>query len=382
MNLAFLTSEYPHPKIKYSAGIGTSIKNLATELVVQGMQVAIFVYSQDKSELLVDNGIIIHKIKHIRYSVLGWYLYRKHIQNYINKIIVKEKIDLVEAPDWTGITAFMYLKCPVVIRLHGSDTYFCNLENRKQKFKNYLFEKIALKSTDTIVSVSEFAATKTKEIFKIKADIKVIPNGIDLEKFKNNEPESFESNTLLYFGTLIRKKGILELAKIFNELIKLNKNIKLYLIGNDAPDVQTNSKSTYYLFQNELSAEAKLQANYLGAVNHKLLIDYIKKLNLCLFPSLAETFGMVTIEAMALQKTVVASDFGWNNGIIKNGLNGYLINPKNHKKIAKQINNLLKNKKQVLKVGKQARLKVEKYFDIKKITKKNTEFYKSILKSK
>ncbi len=380
MNIAFLTSEYPHPKIKYSAGISTSIKNLATELVKRGQQVTIFVYSQDKNEIFVDNGVSVHKIKHIKYFVLGWYLYRKQIQNYINKITVKEKIELIEAPDWTGITAFMHFNCSVVIRLHGSDAYFCNLEGRKQKFKNYLFEKIALKSADAMVSVSDFTAIKTKEIFKIKSNISIISNGIDLKKFKNDNTELFETNTLLYFGTIIRKKGILELAKIFNELINLNKKVNLYLIGNDVPDIQTNSKSTYYLFQNELSAEAKLQANYLGAVNHKSLINYIKKSNLCLLPSLAETFGMVTIEAMALQKTVITSDFGWNKEIIENGLDGILVNPKNHKKIAKQINYLLKNKTEVLKIGKCARIKVENCFNIENIAKQNIKFYQSILK--
>ena len=133
MQIAFLTSEYPHPKIAQSAGLGTSIKNLATELTKLKHRVYVFVYSQGSTEIFDDNGISVHKIAFKKYSLMGWYFYRKYIQNYINKTIQKENIDLLEAPDWTGITAFMKISCPLVVRLHGSDAYFCHLENRKQK---------------------------------------------------------------------------------------------------------------------------------------------------------------------------------------------------------------------------------------------------------
>jgi len=66
-------------------------------------------------------------------------------------------------PDWTGISAFMNLKCPIVIKCHGSDTYFCALEKRKQKFKNYFLEKKALKSADYILSVSKKKKSWKKE---------------------------------------------------------------------------------------------------------------------------------------------------------------------------------------------------------------------------
>jgi len=381
MHIAFLTSEYPHPKIKYSAGIGTSIKNLATELVNQGEKVTIFVYSQDKSELFEDNGITIHKIKHIKYSFLGWYLYRKYLQNYINKIIVKEKIELIEAPDWTGITAFMNLNCPIVIRLHGSDAYFCNLEGRKQKFKNYIFEKIALKSTDVIIGVSEFAAIKTKEIFNIKCDIRIIPNGIDLENFKNNNAELFELNTLLYFGTIIRKKGILELAYIFNEIIQINPKVKLTLLGKDVKDYFGN-KSTLELFMNKLSSKAKKNVFYISEVSYNEVKNYISKAAVIVLPSFAEAFPMTWLEAMAMGKAMVTSNIGWATELMIDGKTGFTVNPKNHKLYAKKIMELLNDEKLNFTFGINAKKQILSNFTQKIITKKDIEFYKSILEIK
>ena len=71
MYIAFLTPEYPHPKIQHSAGIGTSIYNLATELVKQNYQVTVFIYSQDIDEVFKDNGVTIQKIAHKKLEMIN-----------------------------------------------------------------------------------------------------------------------------------------------------------------------------------------------------------------------------------------------------------------------------------------------------------------------
>ena len=113
--------------------------------------------------------------------------------------------------------------------MNGSDAYFCALESRKQKFKNRFFENSALRSADVLVSVSRFTAEKTREIFRLKDNIEVIPNSIETDKFSGAEEVAIK-NRVLYFGTLIRKKGVLELAEIFNEVIYGNSEAELFLI--------------------------------------------------------------------------------------------------------------------------------------------------------
>jgi hypothetical protein len=63
----------------------------------------------------------------------------------INNLYRSKEID--EAPDWTGITSLFRLKMPIVIRLNGSDTYFCNLDNRPVKWSNKFHEKRALQKS-------------------------------------------------------------------------------------------------------------------------------------------------------------------------------------------------------------------------------------------
>ncbi len=380
LHIGFITPEYAHPKVTKAAGIGTSIKNLAKALVKTGVSVTVFVYHQTEDITLNDEGVTLHLIRSKKYKFFGWYRYRKHIERYVSKTCVQTGINVLEAPDWTGITAFMSFKVPLVLRLHGTDAYFCELEGRPQKAKNFFFEKKALKVADAYASPSQFTADRTQKLFGLdQRKLCVIPNGVIVENFQNDTPETFEENTILYFGTLIRKKGLFHLAKIFNHVIEKNPNARLILMGSDASDISTGAKSTWQLLQTEFSSEARQQVHYLGKVQYEEIQQQIRKAQVCVFPSLAETFGMVTIEAMALQKAVVNTNIGWANDLIEDGVSGYLIAPDDHEEYANQIAKLLTNKGECVEVGKEALKYVEQHFDMTKIALRNIEFYKELI---
>ncbi|TGV04431.1 glycosyltransferase family 4 protein [Flavivirga rizhaonensis] len=380
MKVGYITSEYPHPKVKQAAGIATSIKNLSIALVKKGVEVVVFVYGQNNSEIIYDEGVEIHLIKKETYRVFAWYYYRKHIQNYVNKIAEKKNIDILEAADWTGISAFMNLRVPLVIRFHGSDAYFCKLENRKQKFKNFMFEKMALHKAKAYIAPTTYAGIETAKIFGLnKNKIKTIHYGLQLENFENNTPKVYYRNTILYIGTIIRKKGVLELAEIFNKVLKQNSEARLILIGNDASDIKTGEKSTYKLMEQILSKEAKKRVDYLGKIPYSKVKQYIKNAHVCTFPSFAETLGMVTIESMAMQKPVVNTSIGWGQELIDDSVNGYLVHPTEIDEYANRLLELLNDEDLCLKIGNAAREKVEILFDIEKNANINIEYYKSII---
>lgn len=219
MKIAFLTPEFPHPKTGSSGGIGTSIFNLSNGLVQLENQVTILIYGQDKDEIFEENGIVYYRIKNKIVKGFSTYFTQKKIQNVVNNLYKNKQIDVLEVPDWTGNSAFINAKCPVVMRLNGSDTYFCHLDNRPVKWKNKFLEKRAFKKADKIISVSQFTAEMTNKLFKLNKPFDVIPNAVETSKFESDESEN-DGNTILYFGTLIRKKGLLELPYIFNEVHK------------------------------------------------------------------------------------------------------------------------------------------------------------------
>lgn len=380
MHIAFLTPEYPHERVQYAAGIGTSIKNLVGALVSKGVVVTVFVYGQEEDAVFQEDDVYIHLIKKQKYIMLGWYLHRKYLQNYLNKYIVSDGIDLIEAPDWTGITAFMNLKTPLLIRFHGSDTYFCYLEQRKQKLKNYWFEKLAIKNAQAFIAPTRFAGDLSKKLFGIKnKKIETIHYGLELSQFININSSVYEKGLILYIGTIIRKKGVFELPVIFNNVRKKYPNARLVLIGSDSYDIQTKSKSTWELVKQQFEEDDLRNVSYLSKIPYQEVQEYIKKAHVCVFPTFAETLGMVTIESMALQKPVVNSNIGWAQELIVDGESGYLVHPKQHSEFANKIVGLLQDENLFNNIGNAARMRVETVFDIEKTVKQNVDFYKSII---
>ncbi len=382
IKIAFLTPEYPHVRTGTSGGIGTSIKNLAIGLTDLGCEVRVLVYSQMADNVFMDNGITIQQIKNQKFKGLSWFLTRKKIENIINNLYVSNIIDVVEVCDWTGITSFIKpKKCPVVIKLNGSDTYFCDLENRKSKWINRFHEKRAIANADFHVSVSAFTAKETNRIFSQKFVYKIIPNGLNVDDFqsKNNLILKSKNANILYFGSIIRKKGLLELPFIFNELINLNPNVALVLIGKDVPDIATGNSSTWEMMQLLFTDIARAQVDYSGALTYNDMKNAIQNADVCVFPSFIEAFPVSWLEAMAIGITIVASNIGWASEMIENGKEGFLVHPKNHVEFASKINEVLNDKSKSESLVLNAKTKIRNSFDTKIIAQKNLDFYNAIV---
>ena len=377
MKIAFISPEYPHKNLKPSAGLGASIKNQASSLAKAGHTITVFVVFQNEEKIFSDDGVKVISISRKGYKFLGWYLERKRIQKRVQREIQDSNIEILEAPDWTGVTAFMKFSIPLIIRLHGSDTYFCNLEGRKQKRKNYFFEKTALIQADKIVSVSTFTGNLTKQLFHLKCEIETIYNGIDIETFKPIDTEII-TGQVLYFGTIIRKKGVLELASIFNKVVEDYEDANLLLIGKDVKDALEN-KSTLDLFFERLTEKAKSKVRHLQEVPYKEIKTHIAKAQIVVLPSFAEAFPMTWLETLAMKKALIASNIGWATELMEDGKTGYIVNPINHEEFSNKMITLLKDEEKNKRFGANGRAHVISNFSTSVILEKNINLYKSLL---
>ena len=378
MNIAFITPEYPIASFQGNiGGIGTFTKNLAEQLVNNNCKVTVFIYSQSKDEIRVKNGVEIHLVQKKMIKGITWYSNRKYFNKYVNKVILKNNIQIIEAPEWTGFTAFMKFHCPLVIRLHGSDTYFCDLEKRKVKFKNKFFEKKALLGATKIIGVSNFVSQRTQELFRLKKEIPTIYNAINTLKFTPNH-QNIKPKSLLYFGTIVRKKGVLEIAKMFTQLVEQDNEVTLTLLGKDNIDIFTGT-STLRMMNELLSEKAKQKTTYIKAVPYEEVLQYIAQAAIVLLPSFAEAFPMTWLEAMAMEKKLVTSNIGWANELMIDGETGFMIYPKNTEDFVKRVKNLLDDNAELNKIGLYARLHIQKNFNQKESVLKNMYFYKKMI---
>ena len=379
MKIGFLTPEYPHEKTGNSGGLGTSIKNLAHALTAMGHEVLILVYGQQKDAIFLDHKVEVHQIKNIKFKGLSWFFTRKKIEKIINSLYEKKKIEIVEATDWTGITSFIQpKKCPIVIKLNGSDTYFCHLDQRPVKWFNKFHEKRALKKADAHVSVSDYTAKMTNQVFNQNHHFTIIPNGIDMRLFEKSMDLN-EKNIILYFGTLIRKKVLLELPHAFNIIQEKNPNAQLVLVGNDASDIISGNASTWQMMQELFTPSALEKVTYFGPVAYSEVRKQIQKATVCVFPTFAEALPVSWLEAMAMEKAIVASNIGWGNEIVENGVSGFLAHPSDHQEYADRILQLLADSSLRATMEQNAKLRISSHFEIHLIANQNVAFYEKIV---
>jgi len=189
-----------------------------------------------------------------------------------------------------------------------------------------------------------------------KLDIRVLPLGIDIEKFKPIKTK--KGNNLLYVGRISRLKQ-LEIA--IEAVAKLVENkiddARLIIIG---PKSDTN----YFKELKELIIKLNIEKNVIfkGVITHDKLISFYQNADILLLPSAHESFGMVMIESMACGTPVTAlKGAGGPDEIIKDTVDGLLSTPQNY---ALAILNYFKNKEQQLVISKNARTKVLEEYSI------------------
>ena len=127
--------------------------------------------------------------------------------------------------------------------------------------------------------------------------------------------------------------------------------------------------------------QAKLnnRVHVIGYVPDGKMIGYYQNCQLFVLPSLFEPFGMTTQEAMACGKPVICSKFGGIRTVIKNNINGILVDPSDPKLFAEAMEKVLTDDSFRSNLGKQAHYTVINEFSWEAIAKRFLDFYENYL---
>jgi len=346
LKVTIITPVFPYPKRGFYPGIERHVEGLCKGFNKIGHKVTILTtfWNGGISHHTI-NDIEIYRFRDLR-SILGKFgklsgLFELDFLTFSLNVTLNRKLldtDLL----LINIPLFPFL------RLINGDFVSFGLVHHVQpivKFTDalsYPFGNIYMKLTkpNYWVAPSKFSAEQFIKLLKIpKEKLKVIPEGVDLEKFNINVNASDINEKLgnerkiLFVGGLVPNKGVHFLIKSF-ALVKSSINdVKLIIVG-DGP-------LKYYLINLTKRLNLEKDVIFTGFVDDEDLPKYYASCDIFASASVLEGFGLIFLEAMALGKPIVAFNLASIPEVVGNA--GILVNEINHEKFANAVIQLLRD---------------------------------------
>ena len=168
---------------------------------------------------------------------------------------------------------------------------------------------------------------------------KVIPNGVDAERFRRSVPLArWQDGTrnILFVGRFEPRKGLLDLLKAYRILRKTGCQCRLLVVGGGP---QEREARRYVATRRLIGVE------FLGRVSDDEKAQLFRTADVYVSPATGgESFGIVLLEAMAAGAPIVASDIHGYKGVIRRGREGLLVPPREPKQVAASIARILRDK--------------------------------------
>lgn len=253
----------------------------------------------------------------------------------------------------------------------------------RQKITGELFKPILnrfLKRADCIIATSPNLIEDSSILKNYRNKCRIIPLGIDIEKFKNRGGEKeiqsirdkYGRKIVLFVGRLIYYKGLEYLIRAAPEV-----NAHFILIGEGPLEKILKQKVS------SLNVEKKI--TFLKSMDEDELILYYYACDLFVLPSIAksEAFGLVQLESMACGKPVVSTNLPTGVPFVNlHKHTGLIVPPEDSKALARAINTLLENQSLRREYGENARKRVEEEFTKEKMIERTLKLYDELMRTK
>ena len=199
-----------------------------------------------------------------------------------------------------------------------------------------------IRLADVLTILSDSYAKTSKVLQGVRGKLKRVPGGVDLREFSptsNHEHKQTPPPTILFVGKIIHYKGVEYLIDAMPTVLARVPNAKLVLSG------RSNSQRYTRMIANRI-AESPARDAILWEdewIDRPALIQRLRECTVLVLPSVSrrEAFGMVLIEAMSVGKPVIATSIPGPRDIVKDGINGFLVPPRDSEKLAESIVSIL-----------------------------------------
>jgi glycosyltransferase involved in cell wall biosynthesis len=322
------------------------------------------------------------KIKSYPIDMIGRFRLKRLVK--IRRIINKEFADIVHSQgarsDFTARLASFLGKRPKIISTVAMPVLGFDVSVLK-KMTYYCADYITSHLVDRYLVVSKILKNHLTVNYPISPfKIEVIYNGIEVDHYRSDEAlkiawrnkNGFQENDILIgaIGRLVWQKGFAHLIECVPEIARTYPDVKILIVG-DGPLLERLEA---------LGERLKVKDNLIFADFRSDIKEIFSAVDLLVVPSLLEGFPMVTLEAMAMAKPIVATRIDGITEQITDGVNGILVPPKDPSALSKGIIQVLSDRELARSMGLAARKKVEQEFSVDKMVAETEKVYLSLLR--
>ena len=311
----------------------------------------------------------------------------------LNELIHKEqyKFDIISFHDWlssiAGMMAHNHSKMPAVFHVHSTEW------GRTLGAGSAAVSKLedgAAEAADRIVTVSHLMKQDLAVHGWSVEKIDVVWNGIDPERYSPERVKTDEVRKIrleygvkddelmiLFVGRLTPVKGVSNLLMAMPEVLKAYPKVVLVILGRG--ELQKDIVE----LANRLGISERVRYRFEFIPEEQRILHYASA-DLCVFPSTYEPFGIVSLEAMAMEKPVVVGAkgvVGFREQVVPSGPDqcGVHVNPEEPSDIAWGIKETLSDPERARDWGKNGRKRVQEFFTWEKAAKQTLSIYEELV---
>ncbi len=361
-------------------GSGVVATELGKALAKEGHEIHFITYSQPSRLDFLNENLFYHEVEFHSYPLFEYPPYELALASKMVSVVKNEKLDLLHVHYAIPHASAAYMAkqilkthgiyIPVITTLHGTDITLVGKDPSYEPVVTF-----SINESDGVTSVSDDLKKETYHSFKITKEIEVIPNFIDLEKFKKQKKDHFKKaicpngEALIVHTSNFRKvKRVGDVIKVFNNIHKEIPS-KLLMIGDGPERTGAETMSREFGISDAVRFLGKQEA----------VEEVLSVADLFLMPSEKESFGLAALEAMACEVPVISSNTGGLPELNVQGVTGFMSEVGDVEDMTRKA--LFVLDKDNLPTFKQNALARAKEFDISRILPLYENYYKKIIES-
>jgi glycogen synthase len=394
MRIALISYEYP-PETGFG-GIGTYTHSHARALSRLGHEVHVFAGTQlAERHTYRDGSVTVTRHRNVGFverllpklDRRGLYWFKNRLQNAANSFsalrreLKNSKFDVVEMPECGGEGALINhcLDLPTVVRLHSPAELIMESYSTKRadRVLTSMVERLGMSGARVISSCSNWLAQEVRQRGLTDKPITVIPNGIDLSIFDQDEGIDIHERfgvprdrlKIFFANRLEPRKGIHVVRDMLVPVLQRHPQVTFVLAGADPNEIVARELRPML---EKLGLADRLV--HVGRIPLQEVRACLKQCDIFLLPSIWENAPYSLLEAMSAGKAIVASDCGGVPEMVRHEIDGIIAPTGDAGAFVRAIDRL-QNDQLRARLGRSARARVEARFTDDLVARRSVEFY-------